>query len=109
MPIFVALIHGVNFLIKEADTTEPILKGFYVNAYVDTPTPEEAEIQAIELVRTSTKLRPTVANSIDDPPRMSVEDMSVMDAWPDDRALPLSGFVFYDDPNAEWRKDSTTG
>lgn len=105
MQKFVVMIHGVNFLIREDHTSTPKLMGFYINAYVEADSPNDAEFKAVELVRTSPKLRPTVAYSPDDLPRMFLEDIGTIEEWPIDRAIPLSGFVFYEDPDAEWRKE----
>ncbi len=105
MQKYVAIIHGVNFLIREAGCSVPKLLGFYINAYVEADSPSDAELKAVELVRTSPALRPKVANSPDDPPRMFLEEIGTIEEWPTDRATPLSGFVFYEDPDAEWRKE----
>jgi hypothetical protein len=105
MPKFAVLIRGVNFLIREANASAPELMGFYINAYLETATPEEAEDQAVELVRTSPDLRPLVANSPDDPPEMWIEEIAELTDWPEDAARPLSGFAFYPDPDAEWREE----
>jgi len=102
MPKFAVMIHGVNFLIRDVKILEPALRGFYINAYIETVTPKDAESRALELVRTSPKLRAAVANSPENPPRMFVEELAELSDWPDDCSLPLSGFVFYDDPDAEW-------
>ncbi len=99
------MIHGVNFLIRDAGAIEPTLMGFYVNAYLEVATAHEAEAQAIELVRTSPNLRSTVVNPAHSPPQMFVEEIAELTGWPDDYAIPLSGFVFYDDPDASWRKE----
>lgn len=105
MQKFVVMIHGVNFLIREDHTTAPKLMGFYINAYVEADSPSDAELKAVELVRTSPNLRPKVANSPDDPPRMFLEEIGTIEEWPIDSAIPLSGFVFYEDPDAEWQKE----
>jgi hypothetical protein len=109
MQKFVITIHGVNFLIPKEDATAAELMGFYVNAYVEAATPEEAELNAIALVRASPKLRPRVANSVDNPPRLWASDLKRLDEWPTDQALPLSGFIFYPDPTADWRKEHESG
>ena len=106
MPKYAILIHGVNFLIHEADAAVPVLRGFYISAFLEAPTPEEAEDRAVELVRTSPKLRAIVTNEPDDPPRMFIEELAELDDWPADCVRPLSGFVYYDDPDAEWRRES---
>jgi hypothetical protein len=108
MPKFAVMIHGVNFLIRDIDSPEPSLMGFYINAFVETETAEEAESSAIELVRTSPKLRAAVANSPEDPPRIFVEEVAELEDWPENAARPLSGFGFYNDPDAEWRNNSET-
>ncbi|MDI1310658.1 hypothetical protein [Prosthecobacter sp.] len=106
MPKYAILIHGVNFLIHDADATAPQLRGFYINAFLDALTPQEAEDRAVELVRTSPKLRAIVTNGPDDPPQMFIEELAELDDWPADCVRPLSGFVYYDDPNAEWRHET---
>jgi hypothetical protein len=105
MTKYAVLIHGVNFLLRMADAPEPKLFGFYVNAFVETATPEEASTQAIEIVRNSDKLRSMVANAPEDRPRMFVDEISELYDWPEDTGFPLSGFSFYADPDAEWRNE----
>jgi hypothetical protein len=105
MPKFAVMIHGVNFLIRNADAAETVLMGFYINAFLETATVKEAEAQALDLVRTSPKLRPLVANTPENPPRMFIEEVAELSDWPEDCVRPLSGFVYYDDPEAEWRSE----
>jgi hypothetical protein len=105
MEKFVVTINGMNFLIQDNDASTPKLMGFYVNAYVEARSPEDAELKAVDLVRTSPKLRPAVANSQDDPPRLWASDIGTLDEWPADQSLPLSGFIFFPDPDAEWLKE----
>lgn len=105
MPKFVVMIHGVNFLIRDAACSAPTLRGFYINAFIETGTPEEAETQAIELIRTSPKLRAVVANPPENPPRMFVEESHELTDWPEDCCRPLSGIVYYEDPDAGWRNE----
>jgi hypothetical protein len=94
-------IHGVNFLLRDVETSVPVLLGFYVNVYVEADSMDEAESQAVELVRTLPRLRAAVMNSADDPPRMLVEEIVELTDWPEDCVRPLSGLVFYDYPDAE--------
>jgi hypothetical protein len=100
---YVVLIHGVNFVMRD-DGGEPKLMGFYVNVYVETETPQQAEDDAVQLVRASSKLRSAVVNAQDDPPRLLVDEVAELSDWPNDCVRPLSGFIFYDDPNADWRE-----
>jgi hypothetical protein len=105
MPTFAVMMHGVNFLIRMSDAPSAELMGFYINPFVEADTDEEAEALAVELVRTSPKLRPTVANSPDDPPRIFTEEIVELSDWPDAASRPLSGFVFYSDAEGEWRNE----
>lgn len=100
---YVVLINGVNFVMRD-DHGEPKLMGFYVNVFVETETPQQAENQAVELIHTSSRLRPAVVNAQDDLPRFVVEEVTELSDWPNDCVRPLSAFIFYDDPNAEWRE-----
>ena len=109
MQKFVVTIHGVNFLIREDEATAAKLMGFYINAYVEAATSEEAELKAVDLVRASPKLRPVVANSRDDPPRLWASDIGTLEEWPTGQSLPLSGFIFYSDPDADWCKEHPAG
>jgi len=79
--------------------------GFYINVLVEAGAVDQAESQAIELVHDS-KVRSLVANSKQDPPRLLVDEIVELETWPEDCSRPLSGFVFYDDPDAEWRQES---
>ena len=95
---YVVLIHGVNFVMRD-DDGEPKLMGFYVNVYVETETPQQAQDDAVQLVRASSKLRSAVANAPDDPPRLLVDEVAELSDWPNDCIRPLSGFIFYDEGN----------
>ncbi|MEO6183446.1 MAG: hypothetical protein ABIP76_10015 [Verrucomicrobiota bacterium] len=101
------MIHGENFLIRDAGAIQSTLMGFFINAHLEAATVQDAETQAIELVRMSQNLRSTVVNTPENPPRMFVEEIAELTDltdWPEDCAIPLSGFVFYNDPDANWRK-----
>lgn len=105
MPKFVVMIRGVNFMLREEPEQEPKLMGFYVNVFVETPTPEAAEDKAVSLVRASSKLRESVENPPDNRPRMFINELQELTDWPDDCVRPMSGFVFYEDPEEEWLKE----
>jgi hypothetical protein len=105
MPKFAVIIHGVNFLLRDPEAAEAELRGFYINAYLDAPTAEEAEAQAIELVCQAPELRALVTNALEDSPRLFVDEIAELTDWPEDCVRPLSGFIFYDDPDAEWRNE----
>ncbi|MCF7784936.1 MAG: hypothetical protein K9N47_02380 [Prosthecobacter sp.] len=101
---FAVRIHGVNFLIRESEDKRPKLMGFYINALLEADSSERAEIEAVEMVRTS-RIRAVVINSPTDPPQMFVDEIFELEDWPEGQSRPLSGFIFYEDPKADWRKE----
>ena len=101
---FAVRIHGVNFLIREPEDKRSKLMGFYVNALLEADSSEQARIEAVEMVRTS-RIKTSVTNSPADPPQMLVDEITELEDWPEGRSRPLSGFVFYDDPHGDWRKE----
>jgi len=104
-PKFRALIHGVNFHIRDSDSQRVELVGFYVTAFVESHSAEDAELASVALLRDSPKLCGQVLNPPADPPRIFVEDMEELAEWPADYTLPLSGFAFYNDPDEDWRNE----
>lgn len=55
----------------------------------------DAQTAALDLVRADSKLRATVQNPRDDPPRLEFEEVKQLAEWPADSVRPLSGFSFY--------------
>ena len=76
--------------------------GFYINALLEADSSERAKAEAVEMVRTS-RIKTAVTNTPADPPQMFVDEIAELEDWPEGQSRPLSGFVFYDDPNADWR------
>jgi hypothetical protein len=97
MTKFAIIVHGVNFLVRDANNSEPELRGFYVSAFIEAETEHQAEAEAIELVRKSLRPRVTVDNSDDDPPRLLIDEVAQLTGWPDKCTRPLSGFAFYNE------------
>jgi hypothetical protein len=104
-PKFRAFIHGVNFHIRDGDTQQVEPLGFYVTAFVEAHSAEDAELAAVALLRDAPKLRGQVLNTPEDPPRMFVEEIEELSEWPADCVHPLSGFAFYNDPDEDWRNE----
>ena len=57
MKKFAVIVHGQNFLIQDKDDKFPGLREFYIHAYPEADTAEEAEGKALELVRELLKAR----------------------------------------------------
>lgn len=100
---FRTVINGVNCHIRDLDTGVIAHMSFYVNAFVEAQSPEEAELAAIALLRNSPKLREVILNPADDPPRLFLEEIEQLTDWPTDCAMPLGGFVFYNEEIEETR------
>ncbi len=93
MPKFSTLIHGCNFLLPTEGS--PQKHGFYVCTFVEAASVADAQAAALSLVRANPKLRATVQNPPDDPPRLEFEEVEQLAEWPADCVRPLSGFSFY--------------
>ena len=96
MKKFAVIVHGQNFLIKDDDSGVPSLRGFYVNAFIETETAQEAEKIALDLVKELPRLKKTVVNPLNNRPVLSIDESAELNDWPD-CTLPLSGFVFYEE------------
>jgi hypothetical protein len=97
MAKFAVIVHGVNFLIRDDNTSEPELRAFYVSAFIEAETAQQAETQAIDLVSKSIRARITVTNSESDRPRLLIDEIAQLTGWPEKCSRPLSGFAFYNE------------
>jgi hypothetical protein len=89
MAKFRTLLHGVN----DSGNAQPC--GFYVTAFVEADSGNEAKSLAISLVQKSNKISDARFKTID----LGVEELHEIDDWPVDTSRPLTGFAFYDHPN----------
>jgi hypothetical protein len=103
---FRLLIHGVNYRIYSNDSNKVQPSGFYLTAFVEEESEEEAKSSAISLVKKSAKFRDAIANPADDPPRISIEESEEISDWPANTARPLTGFALYDEPDETQRRGS---
>ena len=92
MKLFRCFVHGVNFPL-DLDG-EPALLGFYTTRFVRAENAEQAELQALELLRADPKL--------DAPPERRTKDTMVyfeeieeIDSIPDDVNESGTGYAFY--------------
>ena len=92
---FRTLIRGQNFQMRNMEADGIQTYGFYTTVFVESESPESAEYAAIDALRQSPKLRDTVTNPADDPPRMFVEELQEIADWPPDTKRPLTGFTFF--------------
>jgi len=108
MTKFRVLVHGVNFRVYLSDSNEVRPHGFYVNAFVESESPEKAELAAVEVIRKSPKLHGAVFNAPGDPPRLFVEEIVEIADWPADTVRPLTGFALYDEEAERQREQVDT-
>ncbi len=72
MNSYQCLVNGQNFLI---DLDGKRMKyGFYKTVFVDSSNPTQAELDAVEYIQGG-EIKDQVKNSLDDPPRIFVEEM----------------------------------
>ena len=93
---YLVLVHGRNFRLAWQERRRSVTKitGFYTTRCVVAADPADAERQAIELIRTDSKLRRSVRNSSTDPPLMFVNEIREVDSFAPLRA-PGSGYAFF--------------
>jgi hypothetical protein len=92
------LVNGGNFLI---DMDGRIAKyGFYIWRFVEADDPTGAEYAAVEMLRTTQKLREMVRNHRDDPPVMDVSEMVEVESF--ESELQGTGFVWYEENPKRW-------
>ena len=98
MPRFRAVINGENFLINmDGDIAK---YGFITFREVDAADPQAAELAAVQVLRDDQEFRAVVRNSKDDPPTMTVTELSEVEEGRDD--LP-SNFIYYPmEPAKRW-------
>lgn len=98
---FRVFVHGENFFLRNIEPDDLGPYGFYVTAHVEAETSEGAEFAAVNLLRSTQRLRENLDNPKDDPPRMLVEKIETIEDWPTDCSLPLTGIAFYKEGDDE--------
>lgn len=83
---------GENFLFKIDNEEQPL--GFYTTVYIEAENAEQAELDAIDLLRNDPKLRDGVLNPKSDPPTMFVEEIEEVESFIGE-SLPRTGFAFF--------------
>jgi hypothetical protein len=86
------MVEGANFLVSF--NNEALKHGFFTTRFVEAESPEEAENQAIELLRL--ELATLVENDTLDSPVMFVDETEEIDSF-DGVNMPGAGFVWFPD------------
>ncbi len=90
MKHFRILVNGEQFCMKMNGGTE--VMGFYVQKVVQARDSKEAEMVAVEIIRTDDKLLNLLINSPDYQPKLSVEEIEEVEA---NFVLDNLGYSFY--------------
>lgn len=86
------MLNGCNFRITLEGTVQRV--GFYTTRFVEASDPEQAELQAVSLVKNDEELRAAVRNEPDDPPTIHLEEIVEVADF-EDVQVPGAGYSFY--------------
>ena len=89
-------MNGANFLINKDGKEQKL--GFFQTIFVESPDPEQAELDAVGIIRNS-DLREIVLNTKDDPPMIYLEELEEIEAFDESESL-IQGRAFYVEEHA---------
>ena len=87
-------VRGENFLFGAEGNKERV--GFYTTVYVEAEGEEQAETEAIDLLRNDQRLNSCISDEETNPPLMFVEEIEELNSF-DGLDLPRTGFSFFPD------------
>ena len=91
-------LEGKNFLLDLEGSTQKY--GFYTTRYIEANDPEEAELNAVKIIREDNQLTETIKNEQSDPPMIHLESLDELRSF-DSVELPGTGYTFYSDDGSE--------
>lgn len=86
------MLNGRNFLISLEGTVQKL--GFFTTRWVEANDPNEAELQAVALVKNDSDLRAAVKNEHADPPIIHLEEVVEVADF-EGVQVPGAGYSFY--------------
>jgi len=86
-------IEGRNFVLQMEGESPGYRSGFFVTRDVDGASPDEAEANAIHLIRDDDHIKSITLNPKSDPPMLYID--SIRELKVDEESLNNSGYVFY--------------
>ena len=98
MKKYQVLLEGKNFLIEYEGKLQK--HGFYTTRYIEAENPEEAELKAVEAIKSDKKLIESVKNYRADAPMIYLEEISELETFENVKP-PGSGYSFYIDEENE--------
>jgi hypothetical protein len=93
MKRFKVKLHGKNFLLNFDGELKKF--GFYATKFVQAENPQEAEKNAIILIRQNPNLRDTVLNKNTDRPVINMEEIEEVSFFKFFTEKSTTGFTFY--------------
>jgi hypothetical protein len=84
------MLRGENFEIKAEDGIENL--GFFTTRIVKANTPEEAELKAVEMVKTDKDLLESLSEKREFEPKIYLEEMWTVRWW---KRIGGKGYTFY--------------
>lgn len=85
-------LNGENFDIKVEHGVETL--GFYVIRVVQAGSVEQAEIKAIELLKSEPELTEITVNALNNPPMIYIDEVNLL---PESHGAVNTGYSFYSD------------
>lgn len=94
------VLEGKNFLLDLDGTVQK--HGFFTTRYVQASDEEEAELNAVDLVRNDDQLLTAVKNEKTDPPMIYLDEIEELDSFEGIKVLG-AGYSFYTDDGSQER------
>jgi hypothetical protein len=92
MKKYQVFVRGENFMMRFDEQDQKL--GFYTTVFVEAQDQEDAELQAMELLRNDQKLVSSSLNTKSDSPMMFVESIEELESF-QGLNLPRTGFSFF--------------
>jgi len=90
MPKYSVLLIGENFPIKNGEDIE--LLGFYTTTRLKALNVQDAELRAVEIIKSDSKILDSVVTQENVKPRIYMEDIKQLKWW---SRLKCTGYTFY--------------
>jgi hypothetical protein len=86
------MLEGKNFLLNHEGKLQK--HGFFTTRYVEANNPEEAELKAVDLIKTDSKLTESVKNDRADEPMIYLEELFEIESFEGEN-IPGTGYSFF--------------
>lgn len=94
MKKFKVILNGRNFRVPSESKVQKL--GFFTTRWVEANDPNEAELQAVVLVKNDSDLRAAVKNEPADPPTIHLEEVIEVADF-EGVEVPGAGYSFYEE------------